>query len=129
MLPIDFFTNETLNLLESFPYQIEFCCKASEWEGKRPPLKIAVQKFLALHINQLRYRVLKQKNVPLLICKYFSVTAPIFFLKYSENSYTWNHGANFQRNDEDSVDDKGCEPVNKLLRNSEFQEVASQKSP
>ena len=46
--------------------------------------KMCIYSFMYIHY---RAKVLKEENVPLLICKCFLVTELIFFLNNSENSY------------------------------------------
>ena len=70
MFRIVLLTDETLTQLEPFLYLIIILsCKGREWEGnmryptKKRKKKWQCKSFRPLHINQSKYKVLKQKNI------------------------------------------------------------------
>ena len=99
MCSIAYFTDDTLTQLEEFSYLIIiFWGKGFEWVEKmwHHHQKWLCKSFQQPHLNQVKDSVLKQKNVKLLMCRYFP-QHQIYFLKYSKNSYIKNHGKNFWR--------------------------------
>ena len=97
-------------LLKRFGKKGEYARLSTKWLCKYfgPP-----------HTNQSRYSVLKQKNVPRLIYKYFSATVPIFL--DTVKILTFKIMEKFsKKSDEDSEDGQEYEAVNNSLGTRNF---------